>query len=127
MDPKTVEKLEEKIEEAIAEIIVKMSRLQLAIEQIVFARNYTIGLLDQTPTTRRPSGIDSLHAASVTSPGRWATSPSPSTAWRCGSSGASGLTTLHSSRPNSSDCSGRTRCHNQTRRTLPPNSGRHST
>ena len=28
-----------------------MSRLQLAIEQIVFARNYTIGLLDQTPTT----------------------------------------------------------------------------
>ena len=26
-----------------------MSRLQLAIEQIVFARNYTIGLLDQTP------------------------------------------------------------------------------
>jgi hypothetical protein len=24
-----------------------MSRLQLAIEQIVFARNYTIGLLDQ--------------------------------------------------------------------------------
>ena len=28
-----------------------MSRMQLAIEQIVFARNYTIGLLDQTPTT----------------------------------------------------------------------------
>src|SRR5579864_7278444 len=27
-----------------------MSRLQLAIEQIVFARNYTIGLLDQTKT-----------------------------------------------------------------------------
>ena len=27
-----------------------MSRLQLAIEQIVFARNYTTGLLDQTPT-----------------------------------------------------------------------------
>jgi hypothetical protein len=26
-----------------------VSRLQLAIEQIVFARNYTIGLLDQTP------------------------------------------------------------------------------
>src|SRR4051794_16876382 len=26
-----------------------MSRLQLAIEQIVFARNYTVGLLDQTP------------------------------------------------------------------------------
>jgi hypothetical protein len=26
-----------------------MSRLQLTIEQIVFARNYTIGLLDQTP------------------------------------------------------------------------------
>ena len=56
-----------------------MSRLQLAIEQIVFARNYTIGLLDQTPT---PSGFDSLRAASATSPGRWATSPSPSTAWR---------------------------------------------
>ena len=36
-----------------------MSRLQLAIEQIVFARNYTIGLLDQTPTTewfRQPPG-----------------------------------------------------------------------
>ena len=29
-----------------------MSRLQLAIEQIVFARNYTIGLLDQTPADR---------------------------------------------------------------------------
>ena len=27
-----------------------MSRLPLAIEQIVFARNYTIGLLNQTPT-----------------------------------------------------------------------------
>jgi hypothetical protein len=26
-----------------------MSRLQLAIEQIEFARNYTLGLLDQTP------------------------------------------------------------------------------
>jgi hypothetical protein len=26
-----------------------MSRLQLAIDQIVFARNYTIGLLNQTP------------------------------------------------------------------------------
>jgi hypothetical protein len=36
-----------------------VSRLQLAIEQIVFARNYTIGLLDQTPTTdwfRLPAG-----------------------------------------------------------------------
>ena len=36
-----------------------MSRLQLAIEQIVFARNYTIGLLDQTPPTewyRQPPG-----------------------------------------------------------------------
>jgi hypothetical protein len=28
-----------------------MSRLRLAIEQIVFARNYTAGLLDRTPTT----------------------------------------------------------------------------
>jgi hypothetical protein len=36
-----------------------MSRLQLAIEQIVFARNYTIGLLDQTPEAewfRLPAG-----------------------------------------------------------------------
>ena len=36
-----------------------MNRLQLAIEQIVFARNYTIGLLDQTPTAewfRQPPG-----------------------------------------------------------------------
>src|SRR6476646_3743746 len=36
-----------------------MSRLQLAVEQIVFARHYTIGLLDQTPTTewyRQPPG-----------------------------------------------------------------------
>jgi hypothetical protein len=36
-----------------------MSRLQLAIEQIIFARNYTIGLLDQTPAAewfRQPPG-----------------------------------------------------------------------
>jgi hypothetical protein len=36
-----------------------VNRLQLAIEQIVFARNYTIGLLDKTPTTewfRQPPG-----------------------------------------------------------------------
>jgi hypothetical protein len=36
-----------------------MSRLHLAIEQIVFARNYTIRLLDQTPPTewfRKPPG-----------------------------------------------------------------------
>ena len=36
-----------------------MSRLQLAIEQIVFARNYTIELLDQTPADdwfRLPAG-----------------------------------------------------------------------
>ena len=36
-----------------------MNRLQLAIEQIVFARNYTIRLLDQTPATewfRQPPG-----------------------------------------------------------------------
>src|SRR6516164_8430729 len=36
-----------------------MSRLHLAIEQIVFARNYTIRLLDQTPPTewfRQPPG-----------------------------------------------------------------------
>jgi hypothetical protein len=39
-----------------------MSRLQLAIEQIVFARKYTIGLLDQTPTAewfRQP--LDEFH------------------------------------------------------------------
>jgi hypothetical protein len=38
-----------------------MSRLQLAIEQIVFARNYTIGLLDRTPAADRlrqpPGGV----------------------------------------------------------------------
>ncbi len=36
-----------------------MTRLQVAIEQIVFARNYTIGLLDQTPPAkwfRQPPG-----------------------------------------------------------------------
>src|SRR5437016_9547191 len=36
-----------------------VNRLELAIEQIVFARNYTIGLLDQTPATewfRQPPG-----------------------------------------------------------------------
>jgi hypothetical protein len=36
-----------------------MSRLQLAVEQIVFARSYTIRLLDQTPTGewfRQPPG-----------------------------------------------------------------------
>src|SRR5271168_1717724 len=36
-----------------------MSRLQLAIQQIVFARNYTIGLLDATPAAewfRQPPG-----------------------------------------------------------------------
>jgi DinB superfamily len=38
---------------------VNMSRLPLAIEQIVFARNYSIGLLHQTPTDewfRQPPG-----------------------------------------------------------------------
>jgi hypothetical protein len=36
-----------------------VNRLQLAIEQIVFARNYTLGLLEQTPTDewfRQPPG-----------------------------------------------------------------------
>ena len=36
-----------------------MSSLQPAVEQFVFARNYTIGLLDQTPPTewsRQPPG-----------------------------------------------------------------------
>jgi DinB superfamily len=36
-----------------------MSRLQLAIDQIVFARNYTLRLLEKTPTTdwlRQPPG-----------------------------------------------------------------------
>jgi hypothetical protein len=40
-----------------------VSRLQLAIEQIVFARNYTIELLDETPTDdwfRQPPGGVSL-------------------------------------------------------------------
>jgi len=39
-----------------------MSRLQLAVEQILFARNYTIRLLDQTLVTewfRQPPGGDS--------------------------------------------------------------------
>lgn len=42
-----------------------MCRLQLAVEQIVFARNYTIGLLDQTPADewfRMPPG-DISHVA----------------------------------------------------------------
>ena len=37
-----------------------MSRLELAVEQIIFARNYTIGLLDQTPSAdwyRQPPGV----------------------------------------------------------------------
>ena len=38
-----------------------MSRLQLAIDQIIFARNYTIGLLGQTPTAewfrQPPDGV----------------------------------------------------------------------
>jgi hypothetical protein len=38
-----------------------MNRLQFAIDQIVFARNYTLGLLDQTPMTEwfqiPPSGV----------------------------------------------------------------------
>src|SRR3984893_2789546 len=36
-----------------------MTRLQLAIEQIIFARKYTIGLLEQTPASewfRQPQG-----------------------------------------------------------------------
>jgi hypothetical protein len=36
-----------------------MARLQLALDQIIFARNYTLGLLDQTPTAewfRQPPG-----------------------------------------------------------------------
>jgi hypothetical protein len=36
-----------------------MNRLELAIEQIVFARNYTIGILDETPAAewfRQPPG-----------------------------------------------------------------------
>jgi hypothetical protein len=36
-----------------------VSRLQLAIEQIAFARNYTLGILEHTPTTdwfRQPPG-----------------------------------------------------------------------
>jgi hypothetical protein len=41
-----------------------MSRLQLAIEQIVFARNYTIRLLDQTPMAdwfrQPPAGVSHI-------------------------------------------------------------------
>jgi hypothetical protein len=41
-----------------------MSRMQLAFEQIVFARNYTIGLLDQTPTAewfrQLPGGVSHI-------------------------------------------------------------------
>ncbi|HEY7156913.1 MAG TPA: DinB family protein [Gemmataceae bacterium] len=41
-----------------------MSRLQLAIEQIVFARNYTIRLLDQTPAAdwfrQPPAGVSHI-------------------------------------------------------------------
>ena len=41
-----------------------VSRLQLAIEQIDFARNYTIGLLDQTPTSewfrQSPDGVSHI-------------------------------------------------------------------
>ena len=93
-----------------------MSRLQLAIEQIVFARNYTIGLLDQTP---RPSGFDSLQAASATSPGRWAISLSPSTDWRSRASEGRSPKTMPCSHRNSSVCLGRIRCRKQTRR-YPP-------
>ena len=54
-----------------------MSRLQLAVEQIRFARDYTIWLLDQTPATE---WFGSLQAASAISPGRSATWRLPSTA-----------------------------------------------
>jgi hypothetical protein len=41
-----------------------MTRLELAIEQIVFARNYTIGLLDQTPRDQwfrqPPAGVSHI-------------------------------------------------------------------
>ena len=41
-----------------------MSRLQLAIEQVMFARNYTIRLLDQTPATewfqQPPGGVSHI-------------------------------------------------------------------
>ena len=41
-----------------------MNRLQFAIEQIVFARNYTIELLDQTPMTdwfrQTPGGVSNV-------------------------------------------------------------------
>ena len=41
-----------------------MSRLQLAIDQIIFARNYSTGLLDQTPEVdwfrQPPSGVSHI-------------------------------------------------------------------
>ena len=58
-----------------------MTRLELAVEQIVFARNYTIELLDQTPVAewfrQPPGGVSHVGWQSAT----WRL---PSTAWRCG-------------------------------------------
>jgi len=45
------------------------NRVQLAIEQIVFAREYTIRLRDQTPVA---VGLGNLRVVSLTSPARWA-------------------------------------------------------
>ena|SRR6516162_1282572 len=44
--------------------VIYVSRLQLAVEQILFARNYTIRLLDQTPVTewfrQPPDGVSHI-------------------------------------------------------------------
>ena len=92
-----------------------MSRLQLAIEQIASPATIPSGCSTRRPPT---SGSGYLRAGSATSPGKSATSPSPSTAWPCGAFGASGPMTAHSSPPTSSGCLGRTRCRRRTRRRL---------
>ena len=65
-----------------------------------------------------------IRAGSATSPGRWAISLSPSTAWRSGAFEGRNLKTTASSRPNSSACLGRIRRRKQTRRILQTNSRR---
>jgi DinB superfamily len=56
---RAIRDLEGQLEVSLPEKGAGSSRLQLAVEQIVFARNYTIGLLDQTPACewfRQPPG-----------------------------------------------------------------------
>ena len=95
-----------------------MSRLQLAIEQIVFARTYTLELLDQTPTAewfRLPAGGVS-HVA-------WQVGHLASAEYRTGGC----MATSEASEPDdaallllsSGACSERTRCRKRTRRYSP--------